>query len=247
MSINDATIPGKSLDAQFDLVWQRFERIQTTVDSINHWSMRVRRWLTPINVSFVIPIDDPRVCDYLGEAQQVMLQHMAYAPQPADKLHITLYQVGYLRRLPLLRLPGSWSRTELNKIAETAQQYLTLLKPFLVEIGPINAFPNVAIAEVRDGGRLRLLRGVVSRAIPPLITPLNFPLIPHTTLGYFGKQPAEPIRNRLRVLRNWPRMQFEVRQVEMTLYKRKPGPYEPRDALVHSEQEVLYKFPMGNS
>jgi 2'-5' RNA ligase len=245
MPLNDATIPGRSLDAQFDVVWQRFERVQSTTDTISQWSMRLRRWLTPVNVSFVIPIDDPIVCDYLGDAQQAIIKHMAYAPQPSDKLHITLYQVGYLRRWSFLRLPGSWSREELNKIADMATQYLTLLRPFTVEIGPVNAFPNVAIAEVRDHGRLRLLRGIVSRAIPPLLMPLNYPLIPHVTLGYFGKQSAAAIRNTLRPLRNMPRVRFEVRQVDMTLYRRKPGPYEPSQALLHSDQEVLFSLPMG--
>src|SRR5258708_29393877 len=111
----DSTLPGKSLDAQFDAVWQRFERLSSTEDSMHKWMVRLRRWLTPVNVSFVIPIEDENVCDYLAYAQQHLLADLQYAPQPQNKLHITLYQVGYLRRTPL-RIPGSWSRTELMQI-----------------------------------------------------------------------------------------------------------------------------------
>src|SRR5688572_14899069 len=123
----DVTVPGKSLDAQFDVLWQRFEQVDYTADSINQWTNRLRRWLTPVNISFVIPIEDHKVCEYLGGAQQALRQHMAYDPQPPDKLHITLYHLGYLRQLPL-RLPLLWSREELERIAQTAAEYLKLFQ-----------------------------------------------------------------------------------------------------------------------
>jgi 2'-5' RNA ligase len=240
----DVTVPGKSLDAQFDVLWQRFAQLDYTVDSINQWTNRLRRWLTPVNVSFVIPIDDRTVCDYLGKAQQALLHHMAYEPQPPDKLHITLYQVGYLRQIPL-RLPGLWSRQELTRIAQLTAEYLKLFQPIEVLVGPINAFSNVAIAEVRDSGRLRLLRGIISQAIPPLSLPLNYPLIPHITLGYFGTQPAAPIRETIGLLRMLPKIGLTVDRVELTLYYRKPGAYEPNKALIHSETEVIASLPIG--
>jgi 2'-5' RNA ligase len=240
----DVTVPGKSLDAQFDVLWQRFGKLKYTVDSINNWSSRLRRWLTPVNISFVVPIEDSKVCDYLNRAQQALLHHMAYEPQPPDKLHITLYQVGYLRQIPL-RLPGLWSREELARIAQLAAEYLKLFQPIDVQVGPVNAFPNVAIAEVRDNGKLRLLRGIISQAIPPLLLPLNYPLIPHITLGYFGRQPAASICETISLLRTLPRINFTVDHVELTLYYRKSGSYEPNKALVHSETEVIASMPIG--
>src|ERR1041385_6434319 len=146
----DRTLPGKALDAQYDAIWRRFERLTTTTDSMSRWRMRLQRLLTPVNVSFVIPIEDMEVCDYLGRVQQILRPHMEYAPQPPDKMHITIYQVGFLRHGPT----GTWSRSQLPKIASLAREYLQLLRPFPVQIGPINAFPNVPIAEVRDSGRL---------------------------------------------------------------------------------------------
>jgi 2'-5' RNA ligase len=121
-----------------------------------------------------------------------------------------------------------------------------LLRPFTVLIGPINAFPNVAIAEVRDNGRLRLLRGVVAQSFPRRLGSVNYPLIPHITLGYFGAQPAAPIRNVMRPLHQWKPIPFTVDRVDLTLYYRKPGPYDRKQALLHSVEEVLYSLPIGN-
>lgn len=242
----DTTLPGKSLGAQFDAVWQRFERLSHTEDTMRKSTARLRRWLTPVNVSFVIPIDDTAVFDYLGYAQQSLLTDLQFAPQPKDKLHITLYQVGYLRQTPL-RIPGSWSRAELMHIVDRARQYLGLMQPFSVQIGPINAFPNVPIAEVHDNGSLRMLRGVIAQAIPPVLTPLNYPLIPHITLGYFGKQPAAPVRNALRPLRGLAPMSFTVDRVQLTLYSLKAGRHERSAVLLHSTEEVLASMPLGGT
>jgi 2'-5' RNA ligase len=134
----------------------------------------------------------------------------------------------------------------LERTAELARDYLQLLRPFTVHIGPINAFPNVAIAEVRDGGKLRLLRGVVTQALPRRLVSSGYPLIPHVTLGYFGAQPAAPVRNTLRPMRNWKPIPFTVDRVDLTLYYRKPGPYIRSQALLHSVEEILFSLPIGN-
>jgi 2'-5' RNA ligase len=243
----DPPFPGPSPEAQFDALWQRFQRLSQTADSINDWPARWRRWLTPVNVSFIVPIDDEAVCCYLDRAQKALLAHMNYAPQPPDKLHLTLYQVGYLRNgLPL---PGTWTHWQLERIAAIARENLTLIEPFDVQIGPINAFPNVPIAEVHHDGRLRLLRAVVSQTVPrrPRLLPPPVPLVPHVTLGYFGRRPAAPIQDAIRPLRQWPPVTLRIDQVRMTMYYRKPGKYQPSQALRHSAEEVLFVLRIGEN
>jgi 2'-5' RNA ligase len=240
----DPTLPGKSLEAQFDALWQRFLHLSHTADTINRWSARWQRWLTPVNVSFIVPIEDEAVCCYLGEAQAALLAHMNYAPQPPDKLHITLYHVGYLRNgLPL---PGTWTQRQLERIASIARANLALIEPFDVQVGPINAFPNVPIAEVHDDGKLRLLRAALSQATPrqPRRLP-SWPLIPHVTLGYFGRKPAAPIQNAIKPLRRWSQVALRIDQAHMTSYRRKPGPHQPSQALHHSVEEVLFTLRIG--
>jgi 2'-5' RNA ligase len=206
----------------------------------------LKRWLTPVNVSFIVPISDPKVCGYLCDAQAALKPHLTYDPQPADKIHITLFQLGYLKQTPL-PLPHLWTKSQLMQIATIAQNYLSVLPPFDVEVGPINAFPNVAIAEVRDQGRLRLLRDVIARAIPPMLLPLNYPLIPHITLGYFGKQPTAPICETIAPMRSCPPVPLKIDHVEMTLYYRKPELYKPSEALIHSEERVLASMQIGRT
>lgn len=240
----DSTLPSRSLDAQFDALWLRFHLLHSTTDTINSWSARLRRWIRPINISFIVPIEDEAVSHYLGTTQEILRPFMKYAPQPSDKLHITIYQVGYLRRG--LALPGTWTRAELSKIASFASQNSAFMDPFEVIIGPMNAFPNVAIAEVHDNGNLRLLRAIVAKAVPPLMRELPaYPLIPHVTLGYFGHRPAAPIREALEPLRQMKPIRMRVDRVVMTMYYRKPGPHEPTQALQHSVEEVLYTIPIG--
>lgn len=245
--MTDRTLPGKSLEFQFDAEWQRFERLAYTTDTFRNLPARVRRWITPVNVSFIIPIEDQVVCAYLSRAQEALKPHMAYAPQPADKLHITLFQLGFLRSIPF-QVRGGWSRTQLDQIAHLVGQYMSLVTPFEVQIGPVNAFPNVAFVEVHDLGKLRLLSGVVSQAIPPLQLRLpRFPMVPHVTLGFFGRRPAAPIRNTLRPMRNWPPVSFRVEHVDLTLYYPQPGPYSLSRILQHSVEEVIVTLPLGEA
>ncbi len=205
----DRTLPGKSLEWQFDALWQRFERLSYTTDTLRSLPARIRRWLMPVNVSFIIPIEDQAVCDYLS---------------------------------------GIWSRTQLDQIADLVGQYMSLVKPFEVQIGPVNAFPNVAIVEVHDLGKLRLLNGVISQAVPPLQLPLpRFPMVPHVTLGFFGRRPAAPIRNTIRPMRNWPPIPFLVDHVDLTLYYPQPGPYSLSRILQHSVEEVIVTLPLGTT
>src|SRR5258708_8908257 len=157
----DRTLPGKSLEWQFDALWQRFERLVYTTDTLRSLPARIRRWLMPVNVSFIIPIEDQAVCDYLGRAQEALKPHMAYAPQPADKLHITLFQLGFLRSIPF-QVRGGWSRTQLDQIANLVGQYMSLVKPFELQIGPVNAFPNVPLFQLHHLCNLRLLHAFPS-------------------------------------------------------------------------------------
>ncbi len=240
----DPTMPGRSLDAQFDALWARFSRLTRTTDTLNRWPQRWRRWLTPVNVSFIVPISDSAVRAYLSDVQRALAPYMAYAPQPTEKLHITLYQIGYLRgRLPLAE---SWTRLELEYIAEQARRLFSELPPFTVKIGPINAFPNAAIAEVRDGGRLRFLEQAAVSVLPKTRRqkPI-YPLIPHITLGFFGDHPTAPILDALRPLRDLPVLPLTIDRAALTLYSQPIGAYRNRSILKHSVEEVFATLPLN--
>lgn len=231
-------LPGKSLDTQFEGVWQRFIRLPATLDSLGSWTVRVRRWLTPLNISFIIPIHDETVCHYLTEAQRRLAPHMSYDPQPLEKLHITLYLMGYLRAGFAFRY--TWTREEVDSLIEQATGMFRKLPSFTVKVGPFNAFPNVAIAEVRDEGHLRLLERAAMSVIPESRRmPMAYTLLPHITLGYFGSRATAPIVDVLRPLRDVKALPLKVDSAAVTLYYRGFGTYRAKYLLTHSVEETL--------
>ncbi len=240
----DIQLPGKSLDSQFATLWQRFSALHWTLDSMVTWKMQMRRWLTPINISFIVPIDDEEVCEYLSNAQNRLAPLMHYAPQPKEKLHITLYMVGFLRAGLSFRY--TWSREELHNLVERAALMFRKLPNFTVKVGPINAFPNVAIAEVRDEGQLRLLERAAASLIPEARRmPVPYTLLPHITLGYWGQRPVPPIVGTLKYLREWPTLPLQVNRAAITLYYRGLGSYDTAHVLHHSVEEIVGTLPLN--
>jgi len=234
----DPTLPGRSLEAQFDALWQRFNHLTRTVDTLVTPSARWRRIFTPVNISLIVPIQDNAVCTYLTDAQQKLSPYMGYVPQPVERLHVTLALLGFLRAgLPV---PGTWTLRELRQLVIDMQTLFAELPSFTVRIGPINAFPNVAIAEVHDDGQLRFLEKAVLSLVPQnRRSDAPYPLIPHITLGYFGSRPTRPIIQVLTPLRALPPLQFTIDQAALTLYYRGLGPYQAKYVLRHSVEEVV--------
>ncbi len=240
----DIQLPGKSLDAQFASLWERFSKLPKTVDSLNTLDVRLRRWLTPISVACIVPIDDDQVCAYLEKAQHALAPYMRYAPQPTERLHITLFMVGYLRGgFPF---PNTWTRDELNRMTSNAVQMFRKLPNFTVRVGPINTFPNVAIAEVRDDGHLRLLERAAASVIPETrrMTP-RFSLLPHITLGYWGERPVPEIVEAIRPMRDWPSLPLQINRASVTLYYRELGTYKKRHVLERSVEQIIGTLPLS--
>ena len=242
----DPTLPGRSLEAQFEAIWQRFNGLARTVDTLISPSARWRRLLTPVNVSLIVPIQDEAATAYLMEAQRQLNLYMAYDPQPVEKLHITLVLFGFLRAA--LPLPGTLTMSELRQLAGSLEKVFARLPSFTVRVGPINAFPNVAIAEVHDDGQLRWLEKAAVELIPKSRrNAAPYPLIPHITLGYFGSRPTRPIIRVLTQLREMPALDLRIDQTALTLYYRGFGPYRAKYALRHSVEEVVDIIPLKSN
>src|SRR5271165_5317227 len=87
---SDTSLVGSSSEVQFAALWQQFTRISNTTDTLTQWRSVLRRWITPILVSFIAPVTDPDVRAYLTAAQKILAPLMTYSPQPVEKLHITI-------------------------------------------------------------------------------------------------------------------------------------------------------------
>ena len=233
-------------DHSYAATWERFSRLSQTQDSLADERRGWRRWLLTPVVAFVIPIDDPAVCAQLESWQRALAPWLAYAPQPAERLHITLHIAGRLSPLPWLPLPHFWRRSELGRLAERARPVFERFDPFEVGIGPPNAFPNALFAEVQDeAGCLRALRAELRRALPLRARPsLHWPFVPHVTLGFWGRQPVAPLVEALLPYRTAAPLPLRVTAVHLTLYHQDNALLRP-DVLRTAREEILAEYRLG--
>lgn len=227
----------------YQAVWDRFTRQTWTQDSLADERRSWRRWLhTPV-VAFIIPIGDPAVRSQLQDWQRALSPWLAYAPQPAERLHITLHIAGRISPLPWLPLPDTWRRHDLQRLATTIRTLVQEMDAFVVRIGPLNAFPNALFAEVQDEtGCLRALRVRVRRAMPLRARPpLRWPFVPHVTLGLWGRQPVAPLVAALRPLRQVEPVPLRVETVRLTIYAT-DGRMPRAEVLCTAREEVIAEY-----
>jgi len=205
----------------------------------------LRRWLLLPHIAFVIPIEDPVVMEQLVHWQEALRPWLLYDPQPEDRLHITLHYVGVLRSKPWLWLPHSWTRAALFQIAGQVRETLENIAAFELWLGPLNAFPNVLFAEVRDRDQcLRQLRIKLRRRLPVRARPPSpWPYTPHITLGNWGRQPAAPLVKAMQPYRIVEPVPFRVARVRLTVYTRDSSPLR-RDALRAAQEEVIADYQL---
>lgn len=223
--------------------WDRFIRLLNTQDSLAQERRGIRRWLLGSYVAFVLPIDDPAAQAQLSEWRAAFAAYLPYDPVPDEQLHITLHQVGKLRR-SWLWMPRSWRRLALPRLGEQVEQALNCCPAFEVRLGPLNAFPNVLFAEVQDEHeRLRALRAHLRRALPLRARPsLPWAYIPHVTLGYWGRQPARPLVDALSPYRKLEPVRCPISRVTLTVYTVDPA-LSP-GILRTATEEIIAEYPL---
>lgn len=226
--------------------WTQFTQRALTDNSLQRERHGFRRWLLAPYIAFVIPIDDEAVRAQLIDWQRGFLDVLPYQPEPGERLHVTLHYVGVLRMSPWMLLPNTWRRTPLDAIAAHVHQTLARCEPFTIQIGPLNAFPNVLIAEVHDTEEecLRAMRLRVRRALPLRARPATqWTYLPHVTLGYWGQQPVAPLIKRLTPFRNVEPVPLRVSRLRFTIYWRSPFPATP-DVLIRAREELIAEYPL---
>lgn len=225
--------------------WAEFTRLSVTEDTLAQDRRLARRWLLMPYVAFIIPIDDEAVRDQLIAWQDTLRPWLQYQPQPRNRLHITLHYAGMLRRNRLTVLPYTWQRRSLPVLARRVREAVEHCPAFTVQIGPLNAFPNVLIAEVHTEREcLRALRLRVRRALPLQARPPSaWTYLPHITLGYWGRQPTGPIVEALEPFRSVESVPFTVRHLKFTVYERDSFSLNP-DLLVATRETTIAEFEL---
>ena len=226
-------------------IWDRFGHLSQTQDSLALERRGLWRWLLLAQAAFVIPIEDPVATQQLTRWQEAFRSWLSYDPQPEDRLHITLHYVGLLRYKPWLWLPSSWRPAAVSRLAEQVREALESVEAFDLQLGPLNAFPNVLFAEVHDRDQcLRLLRARLRRVLPLRARPPSpWPYTPHITLGNWGRQPAAPLVDALRPYRAARPVPFRVTRVRLTVYTRNALPLR-RDTLRVAQEAVIADYQL---
>lgn len=242
------TPTGRASRYGFDFMtkWTQFTQRALTDDSLQRERRGFRRWLLAPHIAFVIPIDEEAVRAQLIDWQRGFLDVLPYQPEPVERLHVTLHYVGLLRTSPWMLLPNTWQRASLDAMAARIGRALTQCEPFTILIGPLNAFPNVLIAEVHDTEEecLRAMRLRVRRALPLRARPATqWNYLPHITLGYWGQQLVAPLIERLRPFRDVEPVPLRVSRLRFTIYWRSPLPATP-DVLVRAREELIAEYPL---
>lgn len=234
------------IDTSYGAIWERFTQIGHTQDSLAAEQRGWRRWAQLPYVAFVIPVEEPAVLQRLATWQTALRPWLAYAPQPAHFMHITLHIAGRLCHPLWFWRPDVWRRSALERLARTVQPVIESFSPFDVLVGPPNAFPNVLFAEVHDRDScLRALRARLLRALPLRARTLSpWAFVPHITLGYWGRQPAAPVIAALAAHRQDEPVPLHVRRIRFTIYARDLG--EPAsDTLVAAREDVLAEYHLA--
>lgn len=223
--------------------WEQFTHLDHTQDTLADERRGWRRWLALPYIAFILPIDDPDVIAQLTAWQTPFLPWMRYDPQPARGFHITVHLVGRLRHKPWFWLPHTWRAAALPALAGRVQAPVTTCSPLELRIGPLNAFPNVLIAEAQDEGQcLRTLRTHLRRALPLRARPPSrWAYLPHITLGYWGRQPAAPLAAQLAAFRQVEPITLRVTRLVMTVYTLGAGPLRP-DALHTAREDIIAEY-----
>jgi 2'-5' RNA ligase len=221
--------------------WAQFTRLEATKDSLAADRRGLRRWLSRPYITFIVPIEDQAVVGQIARWQDALRPWLSYEPQPANGLHITLHYVGGLRHR--VWLPHTWRRAAVVELGERVRDTLESQSPFTVQIGPLNAFPNVLIAEVHDEQEcLRVLRVKLRRVLPLRARPVSpWPYLPHITLGYWGEQFVAPVIEAMQPWREITPLPVRAERVRLTIYALEGGPPRP-DALLTAEEEIITEF-----
>ncbi|GAB4426054.1 MAG: hypothetical protein Kow00106_22430 [Anaerolineae bacterium] len=226
-------------------IWESFCRLHWTQDSLAQERRGWRRWLLRPVVAFIVPIDDEAVLAQLQSWQSALSSWLAYTPQPADRLHITLHVVGRFSSWLWVWLPHAWRRRDLERLSAAVVPLVRQMEVFTVGVGPLNAFPNALFAEVQDEtGCLRALRTGLRRALPRRARPpLRWPFVPHVTLGYWGRQPATSLIAALTPFRQVEPVPLRVERVRLTIYALNDGPSRV-DLLRTAREEIIAEFAL---
>ena len=215
-----------NLQREFDAAWAAFRNLDSLrllPDTLESEWMRGR----DSYLALLIPVTDPPVVAYLREAVRSIEGIPGVEPYPADYWHITVKGIGF--EAEAAAQADDVAYADVDGIAGVAREIFAGQRKFDVEIGPLNAFPEVVFAEVRTSIPVRDLNRRILELMPGLI---RYPFdgdvfLPHVSIARFtSSEGLSQIRERLATQREdarGPTLRIaEVQLVRAHLSERAP-------------------------
>jgi 2'-5' RNA ligase len=188
-------------EAEYAAAWTRFQSltglIHTFEDVDSPWAHGRSRY-----GAFLVRVDDATARDHLRPLAERIAGVPGVIPYPEEYWHITIKTAGFL--VPEPTAEDEVPEAAIAQIIESATGILDPQPAFDLQIGPINAFPDVVIAEVWDAGVVRRLNTALLEAVPGLLRqPFDGPyFLPHVSLArYAGNEGIEQLKSTLADLR----------------------------------------------
>ena len=171
--------------AEYEAAWTRFHTLTglihgfETIDS--PWARGRDRY-----GAFLVRVDDAAARYHLRPLAARLSRVPGLAMYPEEYWHITIKTLGFL--VPEATAPDEVPDRLLAPIIEAARGVFNAHPAFDVSIGPINAFPDVVIAEIWDSGAVRRLNTALLEAAAGLPRqPFDGPhFLPHVSLARYA-------------------------------------------------------------
>jgi 2'-5' RNA ligase len=201
---------------EFDAAWTRFQNLDRlvlgpeTLESA--WARGRERY-----AALLIPLDDPATVAHIHAVLGQLGDIPGVEPYPEPYWHITIKGIGFVSD----PATGSdeVSPVHLEAVSRLIADVLASQPPFELQAGRINAFAEVALLEVWDGGRIRELNTRLLEAVPGIIRqPFDGPVfLPHISIARFASHEGLPqLKAVLAELRqSGPGPSFTVRHVDL--------------------------------
>jgi 2'-5' RNA ligase len=176
---------------EFDAAWAHFQTLDRlvlgpeTLESA--WAHGRDRY-----AALLIPVDDQATVAHIHGVLRRLGDIPGVEPYPEPYWHITIKGIGFVSE----PTTGSdeVSPAHLKAVLRLTNDILALQPPFEVQTGRVNAFAEVVLLEVWDGGRVRELNTRMLEAVPDIIRqPFDGArFLPHISIARFTSDEGLP-------------------------------------------------------
>jgi 2'-5' RNA ligase len=152
--------------------------------------------------AFLVEIADPAAREHIARTIESLADVPGVDPYPEDYWHVTIKGLGFVVDEPAK--DDELSPRQVAMIGAAARRVIESTEQFPVTIGAANAFPEVAMLEVNDGGAVRAINQALTSELADLpVYAVDGPsFLPHISIARFSSHEGlDQLKATLAVLR----------------------------------------------